>query len=63
MRDNKCWGCDTNNDGVAILGSANYEDLYIPDAAEGMRKAFEKVNAKLAAEQFLFAKPFCEWQK
>ena len=63
MRDNKCWGCDTNNDGVAILGSANYEDLYIPDAAEGMRKAFEKVNAKLEAEQFLFAKPFCEWQK
>ena len=63
MRDNKCRACDTNNNGEAILGSANVEDLYVPDAAEGMRKAFEKVNAKLESEQFLFAKPFCEWQK
>lgn len=58
MRDNKCWGCDTNNEGMAILISANYEDVLIPEIAAAVEKDFEKIYAKMEEEQFLFAKSF-----
>ncbi len=58
MRDNKCWAADTNNDGTAILVSANFEDIYIPEMIEGERKAFERVYEKMEEEQFPFVKSF-----
>ncbi len=60
MRDNKCWACDTNNDGTAILVSANFEDIFIPEMAEGVRKTFEKVYAQMEEEQFPFVRSFTE---
>lgn len=63
MKDNKCWGYDTNNDGVAILSSANYEDLFIPEVVEHMKKNFEKQYIKMEKEHFLFAESFCKYIK
>ena len=60
MRDNKCWGCDTNNNGLAILESANFEDLFIPEMVQGERKAFEKIYEQMEQEKFQFAESFCE---
>lgn len=60
MRDNKCWACDTNNEGLAILAGANFEDLYTPQLAEEMKESFEKSYEKMEKEQFQFAKSFCE---
>ncbi len=60
MRDNKCCACDTNNDDTAILVSANFEDIYIPEMAEAVKKNFEKQYEKIAQEQITLAPSFCE---
>ena len=59
MRDNKCWGIDSNNDGVAILESANYGDLFIPEVVEEGTDILEKLYVKMEEEQFPFAPLFC----
>jgi len=59
MRDNKCWGIDSNNDGVAILESANYGDLFIPEVVEEVTDILEKLYVKMEEEQFPFAPLFC----
>ena len=59
MRDNKCWGCDTNNESLAILISANYEDMSMPEVVAAVKIDFEKIYTKMEKEQFLFAKSFC----
>ena len=58
MRDNKCWGCDTNNEGMAILMSANYEDLSTPEVVAAVKTDFEKIYAQMEKERFAFAKQF-----
>ena len=58
MRDNKCWGCDTNNEGMAILMSANYEDLSTPEVVTAVKTDFEKIYAQMEKERFAFAKQF-----
>lgn len=60
MRDNKCCACDTNNDDAAILVSANFEDIYIPEMAKAVEKSFEKQYEKMTREQILLAPPFKE---
>jgi hypothetical protein len=56
MRDNKCWGCDTNNESMAILISANYEDMSMPEVVAAVKVDFEKIYTKMEKEQFPFAK-------
>lgn len=58
MRDNKCWGSDTNNESMAILIGANYEDVSMPDVVAAVKIDFEKIYTKMEKEQFLFAKSF-----
>lgn len=60
MRDNKCCACDTNNDGWAILQSANFEELYMPEMAETLRKMFEDVYKEMEEEKVLLAPSFSE---
>ena len=43
---------------MAILISANYEDVLIPEVATAVKTDFEKIYAKMEEEQFLFAKSF-----
>ncbi len=62
MKDNRCWGCDTNNDGTAILESADFADLFVPEMVEAVQWSFKKLYAKMEEEQFLFAPSFCERQ-
>ena len=56
MQDNKCWACDTNNDGTAILASANFEDISL--CAASVRKSFEAVYQKMDRGQFQYAPQF-----
>lgn len=58
MRDNKCWGCDTNNESMAILISANYEDMSMPEVVAAVKVDFEEIYTKMEKEQFPFAKSF-----
>ncbi len=58
MQGNKCCACDTNNDDAAILVSANFEDIYIPEMTKAVEKGFEEQYQKMAREQVLLAPPF-----
>ena len=60
MRDNKCCASDTNNEGMAILSSANFADFYGSEAAEAVMKGFEKQYEKMESEQVLLAPSFLE---
>lgn len=60
MRDNQCCAADTNNDSGVIQESADFGDLYNQEAAEAVRKVFEKAYEKMKQEQMISLAPsFC----
>lgn len=60
MRDNQCCATDTNNDSGVIQESADFGNIYNPEVAEAVRKAFEKAYEKMKQEQMVSLAPsFC----